>query len=158
MIGGVSPETCWAIKKHWNNKFYYTVASCWFLVGVFQRAPFFFNTCYNTVYQCIVIWLWNYITKKYYSIFQTCLWNSLHFTIVFCSVCSISAFAPFSFRWPRVTGDIIYTQCVPCVLFGPCSDDAYQLAGCVVLLPTFVLLCLRFVSMDGSTFRWISMD
>ena len=25
----VSFETCWAIKKHWNNKFYYTVASCW---------------------------------------------------------------------------------------------------------------------------------
>jgi len=25
----VSLETCWAIKKHWNNKFYYTVASCW---------------------------------------------------------------------------------------------------------------------------------
>jgi len=29
MMGGVSPETCWAFKKHWNNKFYYTVASCW---------------------------------------------------------------------------------------------------------------------------------
>jgi len=29
MMGGVSPETCWAIKKQWNNKFYYTVASCW---------------------------------------------------------------------------------------------------------------------------------
>jgi len=32
MMGGVSPETCWAIKKHWNNKFYYTVASCWFVL------------------------------------------------------------------------------------------------------------------------------
>ena len=31
---GVSPETCWAIKKHWNNKFYYTVASCWFFLWV----------------------------------------------------------------------------------------------------------------------------
>ena len=30
MMGGVSPETCWAIKKHWNNKCYYKVASCWF--------------------------------------------------------------------------------------------------------------------------------
>jgi len=30
MMGGVSPETCWEITKHWNNKFYYTVASCWF--------------------------------------------------------------------------------------------------------------------------------
>jgi len=29
MMGGVSPETCLAIKKHWNNKFYYTVAICW---------------------------------------------------------------------------------------------------------------------------------
>jgi hypothetical protein len=29
MMGGVLPETCWAIKKHWNNKFYNTVASCW---------------------------------------------------------------------------------------------------------------------------------
>jgi hypothetical protein len=28
MMSGVSLETCWAIKKHWNNKFYYTVASC----------------------------------------------------------------------------------------------------------------------------------
>jgi len=27
-----SPETHWAIKKHWNNKFYYTVASCWFIL------------------------------------------------------------------------------------------------------------------------------
>jgi len=32
MMGGVSPETCWTIKKHWNNKFYYTVASCWFFL------------------------------------------------------------------------------------------------------------------------------
>jgi len=28
MMSGLSLETCWAIKKHWNNKFYYTVASC----------------------------------------------------------------------------------------------------------------------------------
>jgi hypothetical protein len=28
----VSPETCCVIKKHWNNKFYYTVASCWFFL------------------------------------------------------------------------------------------------------------------------------
>jgi len=30
--GRVSPETCWAINKHWNNKFYYEVASCWFFL------------------------------------------------------------------------------------------------------------------------------
>jgi len=29
MMSGVSLETCWTIKKHWKNKFYYTVASCW---------------------------------------------------------------------------------------------------------------------------------
>jgi hypothetical protein len=23
MMGEVTPETCWAIKKHWNNKLYY---------------------------------------------------------------------------------------------------------------------------------------
>jgi len=34
MMGGMSPKTCWAIKKHWNNKFYYTVASCWFFLWV----------------------------------------------------------------------------------------------------------------------------
>jgi hypothetical protein len=28
MMGGVSAETCGSIKKHWNNKFYYTVAFC----------------------------------------------------------------------------------------------------------------------------------
>jgi hypothetical protein len=33
-MGGVSPETCWAIKKHWNNKFHYTVAPCWFFLWV----------------------------------------------------------------------------------------------------------------------------
>jgi hypothetical protein len=26
MMSGVSLETCWGIKKLWNNKFYYTVA------------------------------------------------------------------------------------------------------------------------------------
>jgi len=32
MMGGLSPETCWAIKKQCNNKFYYTVAFCWFFL------------------------------------------------------------------------------------------------------------------------------
>jgi hypothetical protein len=34
MMSGVSPETCWVIKKHWNNKLYYTVASYWFFLWV----------------------------------------------------------------------------------------------------------------------------
>jgi len=38
-MGGVSPETCWAIKKYCNNKFYYTVASCWlFLYDLYYNA------------------------------------------------------------------------------------------------------------------------
>jgi hypothetical protein len=32
MMGGLSPEMRWAIKEHWNNKFYYTVTSCWFFL------------------------------------------------------------------------------------------------------------------------------
>ena len=32
MMGGVSPETCWAVKKHGNNKFHYTVVSCLFFL------------------------------------------------------------------------------------------------------------------------------
>jgi hypothetical protein len=32
MMSGVSPETCWAFKKNWNNKLYYTVASCSFFL------------------------------------------------------------------------------------------------------------------------------
>jgi len=31
-MDGVSPETCRAIKKNLNNKFYYIVASCWFFL------------------------------------------------------------------------------------------------------------------------------
>jgi len=38
-MSGVSLEPCWAIKKHWNNKFYYTVASCWlFLYDLYYDA------------------------------------------------------------------------------------------------------------------------
>jgi len=32
MMGSVLPKTCWAIKKHWSNKFYYMVASYWFFL------------------------------------------------------------------------------------------------------------------------------
>jgi len=36
ITGGVSLETCWAIKKHWNNKLYYMVASCWLFLLVLK--------------------------------------------------------------------------------------------------------------------------
>jgi hypothetical protein len=38
MMDGVSPETRWVIKKQWNNKFYYTVASCWYFLWVLYYA------------------------------------------------------------------------------------------------------------------------
>jgi hypothetical protein len=39
MMFSVSLKTCWAIKKHRNNKFYYTVASCWlFLHDLYYDA------------------------------------------------------------------------------------------------------------------------
>jgi hypothetical protein len=41
MMSGVSLKTCWAIKKHWNNKFYYTVASCLLLL---------YNLCYDILF------------------------------------------------------------------------------------------------------------
>ena len=38
-MSGVSLETFWAIKKHWNNKFYYTAAFCWlFLYDLYYDA------------------------------------------------------------------------------------------------------------------------
>jgi len=47
MMSGVSLETCSAIKKHWNNKFYYTVASCWLFL---YELPWFLlplSVCYR---------------------------------------------------------------------------------------------------------------
>ena len=39
MMSSVSLETFWAIKKHWNNKFYYTVSFCWlFLYDLYYDA------------------------------------------------------------------------------------------------------------------------
>jgi len=50
MMSGMSLETCWAIK-HWNNKFYYTVASCWlFLYDLKNNKSevFYYKTCVAT--------------------------------------------------------------------------------------------------------------
>ena len=49
MMSGVSLETCWAIKKYWNNKFYYTVASCWlFLYELYNDARIHEHQLYNS--------------------------------------------------------------------------------------------------------------
>jgi hypothetical protein len=41
MMSGASRETCWAIKKHWNHKFNYTVASCRFFLWVLCSSRFY---------------------------------------------------------------------------------------------------------------------
>jgi len=53
MMSGVSLETCWAIKKHWNNKFYYTVASCWFffLYNIPSLFPNFIRSRTHIIHQ-----------------------------------------------------------------------------------------------------------
>jgi len=33
-MSGVPLETCWPLKKLWNNKFYYKAASCWYFYWV----------------------------------------------------------------------------------------------------------------------------
>jgi len=61
MVGGVSPETCWAIKKHWNNKFYYMVASCWFFLwdlSVFLSDVNFLGNILQCCLYCILtLWI-----------------------------------------------------------------------------------------------------
>jgi len=73
MMGGVSPETCWAIKKHWNNKFYYTAASFWFFPWVLyydarihehqvcympcpSHPPWFDHTLSNLILKILSFW------------------------------------------------------------------------------------------------------
>ena len=76
MMGGVSPETCWTIKKQWNNKFYYTVASFWFFLWDLyydtrnhEHNKVFLRTEYNRYKSVLdmdvsgprlrhVIWIW----------------------------------------------------------------------------------------------------
>ena len=50
MMGGVSPETCWAIKKHWNKKFYYTVASWWLFLWDWKSIVLDFWSWYKVVH------------------------------------------------------------------------------------------------------------
>jgi hypothetical protein len=59
MMGGVSPETCWAIKKQWNNKLYYTVASCWlFLWDLFHEI---WHLCISTAVLHRIVYHWGWI-------------------------------------------------------------------------------------------------
>ena len=76
MMGDVSPETCWAIKKQWNNKFCYTVASCWFFLwDVFvcvwcmpRLLPCVISVCvlYSSCYEPFGCWVSKFINNYYY--------------------------------------------------------------------------------------------
>jgi len=59
MMGGVSSETCWAIKKLWNNKFYYTVASCWFFKWILYNDARIHEHHVTNKAQCIKYFLIN---------------------------------------------------------------------------------------------------
>jgi len=79
MMGGVLPETCWAIKKHWNNKFYYTVASCWFFLwDLYYDAWTHENQVHWRIFLQIILWLWRCIlTNKFQAI------NNWHISFLF---------------------------------------------------------------------------
>ena len=50
MMSGVSLETCWTIKKHWNDKFYYTVSSCWIFLYDWYEYFYRFSAKVNVIY------------------------------------------------------------------------------------------------------------
>ena len=60
-MSSVSLETCWAIKKCWNNKFYYTVTSCWlFLYDLYYDARIHEHQVYKA--SCLNICMfWNWV-------------------------------------------------------------------------------------------------
>jgi len=74
MTGGVSSETCWTIKKQWNNKFYYMVASCWFflweirwIICIKGVVQFWWSLVYKTFAHNTVEHLWLQITVQYFN-------------------------------------------------------------------------------------------
>jgi hypothetical protein len=64
MMRGVSLETCWAIDKHWNNKFYYTVTSCWlFLYDLYYDARIHEHQVYQTSTCLVDVFSWEVVPK-----------------------------------------------------------------------------------------------
>jgi len=95
MMGGVSPETCWTIKKHWSNKFYYTVASYWlFLLILYYDAlihehqPLNLLAFFSTQYLERSI---NHEALHYAFFFQSSLTSSLLGPNIFVYTCSRNA-------------------------------------------------------------------
>jgi hypothetical protein len=80
MTSGVSPETCWAIKKHLNNKFYYTVASYWFFLwdlhNSFKRSSchvVFYREIWNNLFVRNISML-TFAQQNWTHLFMTQLW------------------------------------------------------------------------------------
>jgi len=69
MMSGLSPETCWAIKKHWNNKFYYTVTSCWF----FLWYIYIYIKAKNTWDLCVYIYIYIMCFAFYFVCSMICI-------------------------------------------------------------------------------------
>ena len=60
MMGGVLPRICSAIKKQQNNKFYYTVASCWFFLWVL-----YYDAWIQEHQICLYLFLWSGFEAMY---------------------------------------------------------------------------------------------
>ena len=72
MMGCVSPETCWAIKKQWNNKFYYTVASCWFFLWVlYQDARIHEHQEFYNKHLKVILYSWQDLQELLFLVFST---------------------------------------------------------------------------------------
>jgi hypothetical protein len=127
MMSGVSLETCWAIKKHWNNKIYYTVASCWlFLYDIL--VVFLLKLC-NSLYGRKFLYALhlkiNVLFLKYsrcckYAPSLTlqlstthCLDPDLQHSIPICKHLSLSSLGKHSGKYPArrtVPVSMVYTQ------------------------------------------------
>ena len=97
MIRAVLLETCWAIKKLWNNKFYYTVASCWlflydslnctcqkivleYFVKLDINAPFLIP--YFGVFTALAVGGRNFLNKSANIIFQKTLLRRANLPVI----------------------------------------------------------------------------
>ena len=52
MMSGRPLETCWALNKRWNNKFYYKAASCWLFLLIKIYPRYYFQLLNNKINYC----------------------------------------------------------------------------------------------------------
>jgi hypothetical protein len=78
-------DTCWAIKKHWNNKFYYTVTSCWFFPwDLYYNARIHEHQTFSP-YRTIQAFCQQPFKQKCLVLRRFCerdIWNTIH--LVYC--------------------------------------------------------------------------